>query len=66
MGPCVSLPYLASTGVAVLNRDEALRPGSVDFDPVRLTISQDRPRCRRPDRLPLPARAGDTKSQEGQ
>ena len=26
-------------GVAVLDRDEAVRPGSVDFDPVRLTIS---------------------------
>jgi lysine decarboxylase len=29
-------------GVAVLDRDEALRPGSVDFDPVRLTISAAR------------------------
>jgi arginine decarboxylase len=29
----------AIAGVAVLDRDEALRPGSVDFDPVRLTIS---------------------------
>jgi lysine decarboxylase len=29
----------ATCGLTVLDRDEALRPGSVDFDPVRLTIS---------------------------
>ena len=29
----------AIPGLSVLDRDEALRPGSVDFDPVRLTIS---------------------------
>jgi arginine/lysine/ornithine decarboxylase len=29
----------ATTGIVVLDRDDALRSGSVDFDPVRLTIS---------------------------
>ena len=31
--------FSATCGLTVLDRDEALRPGSVDFDPVRLTIS---------------------------